>query len=77
MLQSVILSPHGVELHLNADSRATERRAFLAGHMTLHDLVNILRSVVAQPVIDRTGLTEEYDITPRWAGVTSRRSLPQ
>jgi uncharacterized protein (TIGR03435 family) len=35
--------------------------------MTVNDLVNVLRSVVAQPVLDRTGLIGEYDITLRWA----------
>jgi len=49
--------------------RFTNDRAkgLLTGHMTVNDLVNVLRSVVSQPVIDRTGLADEYEITLRWA----------
>jgi uncharacterized protein (TIGR03435 family) len=35
--------------------------------MTLNDLVSALRTVVGRPVLDRTGLTDAYDITLRWA----------
>ena len=35
--------------------------------MTVNDLVAVLRFVVAKPVLDRTGLTDEYDIALRWA----------
>lgn len=46
---------------------ADRAKGLLQGHMTVNDLVAVLRTVVAKPVIDRTGLMDEYDITLRWA----------
>jgi uncharacterized protein (TIGR03435 family) len=46
---------------------ADRAKGILQGHMTVNDLVAVLRTIVAKPVIDRTGLTDEYDIALRWA----------
>ena len=46
---------------------ADRAKGFLQGRMTANDLVAVLKIIVAKPVIDRTGLTDEYDVTLRWA----------
>jgi uncharacterized protein (TIGR03435 family) len=53
----------------SAPCRFTADRAkgIVEGRMTMNDLAAVLRTVVARPVIDRTALGGEYDITLRWA----------
>src|SRR5688572_11567407 len=46
---------------------ADRAKGIVEGRMTMNDLAAVLRTVVAKPVIDRTALRDEYDITLRWA----------
>jgi uncharacterized protein (TIGR03435 family) len=43
------------------------RKSLTGGARTTQDLAHVLQSMLGRPVVDRTGLTDSYDIDLQWA----------